>query len=189
MSDHVEILTASRVTAFATLGVMGVTQDLARTCIGAMEGADPEVIAEETLVLVSVTTARAIEVGLQRVSPIATSASEVVMALPYAYREYLVGGAMIAQKDPELADANQDVVRRLDKKMAFYQVHFPPSQLPGQHALSDKMPLWMGRISPPGMPDMPTDRLERLELLPTLLTHVRLVLAYARKEGEAAESV
>lgn len=179
------IVAASRVSAFATLGAMGVTQDMAHVCLASMADADPELVAEETLCLVATATSRATEVGLAERPPIAAAVAEVLIALPYTYREYLIGGAMIAQQDPALADMNQEVARRLDRKQSFYQVHLPAGQFPGRHALEDKMALWMGRISPPGQHDLPVARLERLELVSTLVTHLRLVLAYARKELSA----
>ena len=182
MSDSIDLVSAaSRISAFATLGAMGVTQDLAQVCLADMNESDPELVAEETLCLVATASARAAEVGLEAVPTLAGSVSGALLALPYTFGEYLVGGAMIAQQKPELAEAHGDVVRRLDRKTSFYQVHLPAGQFPGQHALNDKMALWMGRISPPGLPDMPTARLERLDLVPTLVTHARLVLAFARK--------
>ena len=45
------------------------------------------------------------------------------------------------------------------------------------------MGLWMGRISPPRLPEPPMDRLHRLGGIPILLTHVKLVLAFARDLG------
>ncbi len=173
---------ASRITVFATIGAMGVTQDLAQECLGSMEGADPEVLAEETLCLVATVTARTLEVALRDNAVLASGLSESMMQMPFAYREYIVGGAMIAQQNPELADSNREVAARLERKLAFYQIHFPAGQFPGQHALQDKMALWMGRISPPGLPELPTERLDKLELVSTLFTHTRLVLAYARQE-------
>lgn len=168
---------------------MGVTQDLAHACLGSLVDADPELIAEETLCLVATATARALELALEA-HPSLASIPQTISVLPYTYRDYLVGGAMIAQQNPDLADANRDVEHRLEHKLSFYQIHLPPGQFPGEQILYDRMALWMGRISSPGQPDMPTARLERLELVPTLLTHLRLVLAFARKEatGLQAES-
>ena len=161
---------------------MTATQELARACLGGIEGADPELVAEETLCLVATATARAVEVGAGERSAELAGVIEALLALPYTYREYLVGGAMIAQEDPGLADANRVVEGRLGRKESFYNVHLPQGQFPGQRALDEKMALWMGRISPPSLPELPTERLTRLELVPVLLTHLRLVLAYVRKE-------
>lgn len=161
---------------------MGVTQDLAHTCLSSIEDADPELVAEETLCLVATATARAVEVGAGDKLQALSAVAEVLSAIPFTYREYLVGGAMVAQKKPELADMNRIVAQRLERKLSFYRVHLPPAQFPGRHALNDKMAFWMGRISPPGLPETPIDRLEKLDVVETLLTHLQLVLAYVRKE-------
>ena len=70
--------------------------------------------------------------------------------------------------------------RRLQRKHEFYTVHLPDDTFPGERALRDKMALWMGRVSPPGLPESPDRRLDKLQLVPTLVTHNRVVLAYAR---------
>jgi hypothetical protein len=159
-------------------------QELVRTALGAMQEAGveatPHLVVEETLTLVSLTTARAAEVAFRDAPEVGRAASEALAGLPFAYREYLVGSAMLTQDDPSLADAAAQVLPRLERKQAFYTAHFPAGAFPGERALSDKMPLWMGRISPPGMPDDPTDRLHRLGCIQALLTHLRLVLGYAR---------
>lgn len=170
--------------AFATAGSIGTMQDLVRTALGAIHEAgvepSPDVVVEETLTLVSLTSARAAEVAFRAEPEIARAASHALEGLPFAYRDYLVGGAMLREDDATLAEAGQEVLPRLERKQAFYTAHFPANAFPGERALTDKMPLWMGRISPPGMPDDPTDRLHRLGCIPALLTHLRLVLGYAR---------
>lgn len=175
---------AARFVLFATLGVQGVVQDLVRLVfesVGRVEGADPELIAEETLVLVATATARAAEVGLRDAPDVAAAAVPALLALPFTYHDYLIGGAILAQGDAALVQKNEVVYARLERKRSFYTVHLPEGHFPGEHALNDKLSLWMGRVSPPGLPETPTERLARLDVLPTLLTHLRLVLAYARK--------
>ncbi len=173
----------ARFNTFATLGVLGTTQDLIGACLEHMDGADPEVVAEETLVLVATATARAAEVGLREEPGAQAVVVEALLDLPFLYRDYLVGGAVLAQQNPSLADAGDEVYHRLQRKRDFYTVHLPPNQFPGERLLSDKMELWMGRVSPPRMPDMPAARLQRLELVPLLVHHLKLVLAYGRKGG------
>lgn len=175
---------AVQFTSFATLGVMGTTQDLARSVLQNIDDADPELVAEETLCLVATATARAAEVGLDEHPDVAKAVTPVLMDLPFSYRDYLVGGAMIMEKDTSLLDANEEVYRRLKRKQEFYEVHLPEGQFPGEHALNEKMALWMGRVSPPKLPKSPDDYLEELDLVPTLLTHLKLILAFARR-GEA----
>lgn len=171
----------ARFSTFATLGALGTTQDLARTCLESIEGADPEIVAEETLCLVATATARAAEVGLRDEPDVARAVVPVLLDLPYLYRDYLVGGAMLLQQNAALLDADDAVYRRLQRKREFYTVHLAPGQVPGTQVLNDKMGLWMGRISPSGLPEPPVERMEKLELMPLLLTHVKLVLAYGRK--------
>ena len=171
----------ARFTAFATLGALGVTQDLARLALAGIDGADPELVAEETLCLVATATARAADVGLRSAPDVAGAAVPALLGLPFTYRDYLVGGAIIAQDDPALLDGNEEVHGRLERKQQFYAVHLPPHQFPGERALGEKMGLWMGRISPPKLPETPTERLAKLDLVPTLLTHLKLVLAFGRR--------
>lgn len=170
--------------AFATAGALGTMQDVVRTALGAIHEAgvepSPELVVEETLMLVSLTSARAASVAFRSEPELARAASHALEGLPFAYRDYLVGSAMLSEENAELAQAGADVLPRLERKQAFYTAHFPADAFPGERALTDKMPLWMGRISPPGMPDDPTDRLHRLGCIPTLLTHLRLILGYAR---------
>lgn len=179
-AEQARALTA-QFTAFTTLGVLGATQDLARISLSSLDGADPELVAEETLCLVATATARAAEVGLRAAPDVAVAAVPALLDLPFTYRDYLVGGAIIAQDDATLLDANEEVHQRLQRKRQFYTVHFPPDQFPGERTLSEKMGLWMGRISPPKLPETPTERLTKLDLVPTLLTHLKLVLAFGRR--------
>ncbi len=172
---------AARFVAFAVLGALTVTQELAGRALAGMEGADPELTAEETLCLVATATARAAEVGL-RDKPEAQVVAATLLELPFVYRDYLAGGAMLTEKDAALLDADDLVRERLRRKLAFYTTHLPPGRFPGEYALTDKMGLWMGRISPPRLPETPAARLARLELIPALLTHLRLVLAFARRD-------
>ncbi len=173
----------ARFTTFVTLGALSATQDLSRTVLADVAGADAELVAEETLCLVATITARAAEVGLRAEPAVAEAVARPLLDLPFTYRDYLIGGAVLAQKDPALLDANEAVYQRLQRKVAFYTVHFPAGQFPGPRALDDKMGLWMGRISPPKLPETPTERLAKLDLVPTLLTHLKLVLAFGRKGG------
>ena len=175
---------ATQFTSFATLGVMGTTQELARAVLQTVDEADPELVAEETLCLVAMATSRAAAVGLEDHPEVARTVTPVLRELPFSYRDYLVGNAMIAEKDTSLLDANEEVYRRLTRKQEFYEVHLPEGQFPGEHTLNEKMALWMGRVSPPKLPRSPEEHLEELDLVPMLLTHLKLILAFARR-GEA----
>jgi hypothetical protein len=170
--------------AFASMGSLSLTQDLTHAVlrsIGDMDATNPELVAEETLCLVSTATARAAEVGLQDEPGHAPSVSRTLLNLPFTYRDYLIGHAMVAQDDPELSGVAEEVRQRLSRKQDFYITHLPEGKFPGPHALKDKMELWMGRVSPPKLPESPQERLEKLGLVDPLLAHVKLVLAYGRR--------
>ncbi len=169
---------------FATLGALGTTQDLARTILGSLDGADQELVAEETLCLVATTTARAAEVGLREAPDLSTAVVPSLLELPFTYRDYLIGEAMLTSHDTSLADGSEEVYQRLTRKQEFYTAHFPQNQFPGEHALGEKMALWMGRVSPPKLPEAPQERLEKLDLVPRLLTHLKLILASGRRHGQ-----
>ncbi|MEX0600000.1 MAG: hypothetical protein WD021_03430 [Rhodothermales bacterium] len=174
------------VIAFSSLGVLSVTQELAGAVLSDVEGAEPDLVAEETLCLVATTTARAAAVGLRAAPEAGDPVVDVLENLPYVYRDYLLGGELLDRSDPSIADAADDVFRRLERKHEFYRVHFPENQFPGEKVLTEKMALWMGRISPPKLPEMPSERLRKLELVAPLLTHLKLVLAYCRKSSNGS---
>jgi hypothetical protein len=174
----------ARFASFATVGALGLTQDLTHAVlesIGDMEGSDPELVAEETLCLVATATARAAEVGLQDEPDHASTIVETLLDLPFTYRNYLLGKAMIADDRPELSEVAEEVHARLQGKREFYTTHLPEGQFPGPHALGDKMELWMGRVSPPKLPETPQERLESLGLVQPTVAHLKLVLAYGRR--------
>jgi hypothetical protein len=172
------------VTAFATVGTLGLVQDLTHAVldsIGDMEGADSELVAEETLCLVAVATARAADVGLADEPDHRPPIVQALLDLPFTYRDYLLGKAMIEEDRPELSQVAEEVRERLGRKREFYTTHLPEGQFPGPHALSDKMELWMGRISPPKLPETPQERLESLGLVGPTVAHLKLILAYGRR--------
>lgn len=171
----------ARLVAFATLGALGTTQDLTRAILDRVEGADAELVAEETLCLVATATARAAEAGLKAEPEHAGVVRDALLELPFTYHDYLIGGAMVAEEDAALAELGEVVYERLQRKMQFYTTHLPAGQFPGPHALGDKMALWMGRVSPPKLPESPQERLEKLALVDVLLTHLKLVLAFGRR--------
>jgi len=182
MSEQDQVMSRlSRFTAFTTLGVLGTTQDLARSALDSMPRADPENVAEETLCLVATSTARAAQVGLRQESLVAMAVSPTILDLPFAYRDYLIGGAMITQRDTSLLDANEDAYERLQQKREFYLEQFPENNFPGEARVKEKMVMWMDRISPIDLSSTPEDRLEKLHLLPTLMTHLKLILAFGRQ--------
>jgi hypothetical protein len=176
---------AARITTFATLGALGTTQELVRVVVGEMQDADADLVAEETLTMIGLATARAAEVGLRDEAEVAAVVVPALSDLPFLYRDYLIGGSVIMEMDESLLDEAEEVYESLRRKRYFYAAHFPKGKFPGELALKDKMGLWMGRISPPSQPDMPDERLERLNLIPIVLTHLKLVLAFGRRSSEA----
>lgn len=178
-------------TAFATVGVLGLTQDLTHAVlesIGEMDGADPELVAEETLCLIATATARAAEVGLEDEADHRPAITQTVLDLPFTYRDYLIGKAMIAEDSPELSQMGEEVRQRLQRKREFYTTHLPEGKFPGPHALEDKMELWMGRVSPPKLPETPQERLDSLDLVDPTVAHLKLVLAYGRRGAPPVEA-
>ncbi len=170
----------TRVTAFASLGILSATQDLVRSVLPSLtDAASPELVAEETLALVATVTARAAEVGLQ--GTLAEVVGAALLETPFLYHDYLLGGQLVAEGSEGEVEVDQSVYERLGRKMEFYGVHFPVGQFPGPRALADKLPLWMGRISPPKLPTTPGERLGETGLVDLLTTHLRLVLAFAQR--------
>ncbi|MEM1041903.1 MAG: hypothetical protein AAGI91_04670 [Bacteroidota bacterium] len=176
------MIAAARVTAFASLGVLSATQDLVRTAMPSLtRAANPELVAEETLALIATVTTRAAEVGLQ--GTLAQAVGTALLETPFLYHDYLLGSRLVAEGSEGEVEVDQSVYERLGRKMEFYGVHFPVGQFPGPRALSDKLPLWMGRISPPKLPSTPSERLGDLGLDALVSTHLRLVLAFAQRVG------
>lgn len=171
---------------FAATGAVSATQDVVRRVRQSVDEADAELVAEETLALVATATARAAEVGLREAPPASREAAcEALLELPFTYRDYLIGRAMIAQGDPSLTSEAGAARERLARKRQFYTTHLPAGRFPGEHALTDKMALWMGRVSPPKLPEMPQERLEKLELVDHVLAHLKVVLAAARRRANS----
>lgn len=172
----------TRIVAFCSLGALNVTQELAGAILRDIEGADPEVVAEETLCLVAVVTLRAAQAGLRESPELAAAAEPVLAALPYTYRRYLTGLDMIDRNDPSLAEPGsiEAVDRRLQRKQRFYEGQFPEATFPGDEILTNGMEFWMGRISPPKLPETPSVRLRKMGLAGLLQAHLRVIGAYCR---------
>jgi len=161
---------------FSTLGVFTVSQELSGMAMSVLQNADPELVAEESLCLASVATARSIEASAGEEK----EWSDSLLVTPFLYRDFLVGTAMLEAGDPDKQEAGPDIGERLERKMAFYAVHLPASTLPTGSVLRNALLLWMGRISPPGMSTGPEERLDACGAIERLQTHVRLLAAHAR---------
>ena len=180
---------AHRLTAFASLGALSTTQDLVRAVLpdltdaDGVPAADPELVAEETLVLVATATARAAEVGLQARPDLLEAVGTALLEVPFLYHDFLLGARLVAEGAEGDVEVEQGVYDRLARKAEFYGAHLPVGRFPGPRALDEKLPLWMGRISPPKLPTSPDERLRSGDLAAVLATHLRLVLAFAQREA------
>jgi len=162
---------------FTTLGLFSVSQELSGMVMAHLHEADPEVVAEESLCLAATATARAIEATS---SSGQNKLSESVLLAPFLYRDYLVGSAMLETEDAATADLGAEIGERLERKSAFYGTQLPKATLPTGTLLKNAMLLWMGRISPPGMPNGPEERLEASGAIDRMRGHVRLIAAHIR---------
>ena len=173
---------AARVVAFAAPAALSTTQDVVRRALPALtDQADAGLVAEETLALVATVTARAAEVGLQALRPALEAVGPALAELPFLYHDFLLGAQMVAAGAEGDVEPDQSVYDRLERKAAFYGAHLPPGRFPGPSALAQKLPLWMGRVSPPKLPTTPDARLADLGVVDLVAAHARLVLAFAQK--------
>lgn len=177
-----DLSVATRVTAFASAAALSTTQDVVRSVLPALtDQADPELVAEETLALVSTVTARAAEVGLRQRPDALAGVGPALAELPFLYHDFLLGAAVVASGAEGEVEPDQAVYARLDRKVAFYGAHLAPGRFPGPSLLREKLPLWMGRVSPPKLPTSPDARLAETGLVDVVAAHARLVTAFAQK--------
>lgn len=167
----------ARFIGFATLGVLTTTQELAGRILESIPQADPQSVVEETFSLVAVTSARASEVGFSSHADLGRLVSHTLASLPFSHQDYLVGGTVLSDENAQPAVDPEQLSRRIQ----FYSAHFPESAFPGPLALRDKMELWVGRVSVPGLDTSPAKRLQELELVESLHLHLRLLLGFARQ--------
>ena len=178
---------SARVAAFAAPAALSTTQDVVRAVLpvlavpGPGAAADPALVAEETLSLVAAVTARAAETGLRERPDVAQAVGAALAELPFLYHDFLLGAEVVAAGGEGDHEPDQSVYERLDRKAAFYTAHLPPGRFPGPSVLRDKMPLWMGRVSPPKLPTSPDARLAETGLTDVVAAHARLVLAFAQR--------
>ncbi len=175
-----------RLAVFATLGAVSTSQELAARALQIVGGASPDRVAEETMCLVGVATVRALEAALVDNPDAAAAVIPSLFDFPLAFRDYFDGVALLAD-DTDAADLDRVVFDRLKKSRAFYETMFPPYVFPDERILTEKMPLWMGRISSPGLPGTPQTRTERIGGASLLLNHLKLTFAFARQPGFRSE--
>lgn len=170
MSQHVQVA------LFTGMGILSTTQEVAGSALSLMPDAGGELVAEETLTLVSVLSARICEVIAPQEAGLAAS----LMATPFLYRDWLVGAGMVETGSSQLSHEGTEIGRRLEKKTSFYAAHIQQGQAPSRSRLEHVLLLWMGRISPPRMPESPEKRLAGLPVLERLHTHSRVVAAHLK---------
>ncbi len=180
MSDGLSL--SARTVAFAAPAALSTTQHVVRGVLPALtDQADPGLVAEETLALLATVTARAAEVGLRQRPEVLQAVGPALAEMPFLYHDFLLGVQFVASGAEGDVEPDQSVYERLDRKLAFYGAHVPPGRFPGPSVLAEKMPLWMGRVSPPKLPTSPDARLRDLGLVEVVATHARLVLAFVQR--------
>ncbi len=177
---------ATHATAFVSLGTLTLVQQLAGAVLGAIPNADPELAAEETLAMASTNSSRVVEVALRAHPEIQQKVVQALLSLPQHYHDYMVAeGLLSATDEGDQIEAHAAQIRaRMIRKCQFYQAHLPAAVLPGEKLLTDKLALWVGRISPPGTGRHPADHLEGLGAVSQVVTHNKVVLAFCRRATE-----
>lgn len=171
--------TAPQIAAFGSLGILTVTQDLSGRVQQAFPEFNREIVAEETLCLVSALTAECI--GSMAGSAFITDALATLRTVPYSYRDYLLGQLILTDSDAVPEGFSENIGRRIGKDMNFYSSHLSRAfQSTSTEALQTILLLWMGRISPSGCKDEPLTRLARIDPTDLLQRHVTLMTAFAR---------
>ncbi len=185
----VDLSLCARVVAFSAPAALSTTQDVVRAVLPALtDQADAALVAEETLSLLATVTARSAEVGLRSHAAVRDAVGPALSELPFLYHDFLLGAQLVASGAEGDVEPDQSVYERLDRKMAFYGTHLPPGRFPGPSTLAAKMPLWMGRVSPPKLPTSPDARLRELDLVEVVAAHARLVLAFAQRAAAGEEA-
>ncbi|NND71783.1 MAG: hypothetical protein HKN43_09400 [Rhodothermales bacterium] len=172
--------------AFSVIGINVTTQHLSHVAAGEASD-DLELIAEESLAVTSVTTERVLSFVL-REAPSRAAVLAAVGQTPFRYYDYILGNQVLEMRDESSdidLDSTSSVFNRVGRKVAFYGSHFPEAAFPGASITREKMVLWMGRISSPGLHEHPEKRLERLGLANILQRHLRLVQGYTLQRLEA----
>ena len=190
MTNDVRQRFVADVVAFCAVGISSTTQFLTHVAAGEASD-DLEVIAEETLALVSRTTAQVVSFVLSDHEQLASSIIPALSELPLRYYDFILGNQMledIAGGEDVDTDAADSAYTGLSRKMDFYTSHFPLGQYPGRKLLDEKMQLWMGRISAPGLAERPTERTVRLGVADVLSRHLHLVRSFINQMISQTES-
>lgn len=175
---------ASRTSAFITLGTLTTAQQIAGAVLSVIGRAESDVVAEETLVLVSVNAARAAAVGLRDRPGIMVAVVETVLDVPFLYHDYLVGENLMGS-DLVGSEPDDVILSRLGRLREFYAAHIPANTFPSERTLDEKLELWMGRIAPKRTGIHPSERLKQVDARERLALHNKIVLAFCRQTRAA----
>jgi hypothetical protein len=170
-------VSAAQPAIFSTLGILAVSQEISGLALSLMDSAEAELVAEESICLLAVASARTVEA----VAPEESDLAESLMITPFLYRDYLIGATMIESGDLSRGEEGRQIGERLERKTAFYAAHLLPGIFPTGAVLKNIMLLWMGRISPPKMPSGPEKRLDDIEGTSKVECHLKLVAAHLRQ--------
>lgn len=175
-------ITAADLLSFGIVGIVSTTQQLTHLAAGEASD-DLELIAEESLALTTVTTARVLEVELASMPALASQLIPSVFKLPLTYFDYILGTEVLIAPDASKLPDTRASYERIARKLKFYLSHFVSGNYPGPKQVQDKMSLWMGRISSPGLHEHPAARMERLGTVDVLNRHLKLVREFTRQQA------
>ncbi|MDA1028863.1 MAG: hypothetical protein O3B41_07420 [Bacteroidetes bacterium] len=170
-------MSAAQPAIFSTLGILSVSQEISGLALSIMNSAEAELVAEESICLLAVASARTVEAIAPEEADLASS----LMIAPFLYRDYLIGAAMVESGDHGRGEEGVRIGERLERKIAFYAAHLRAGELPTGSVLKNAMLLWMGRISPPRMPSGPEDRLDEIEATAKVSCHLKLIAAHLKQ--------
>ena len=159
--------------AFATVAAITLVQDLLAEAKGQMRGMDAARAVEDTLCLAAQVTYCAGEEG----GADAVRMANVTKSIPVGYLDYAMGVAAAREGDVALLEERTSILSRIERNQLFYAQHLPDSQHLSRQQLQEKLELWVGRISPPGLPDKPIDRLQRMAAEEVIRAHMLVVRA------------
>ena len=80
-------MSAAQPAIFSTLGILAVSQEISGLALFLMDSAEAELVAEESICLLAVASARTVEA----VAPEESDLAESLMITPFLYRDYLIG--------------------------------------------------------------------------------------------------
>lgn len=168
-----------RLMSFATIGAWQLVQDLASRAMAVMPTASPSEVAEETLALISVASAGTLASVFDQAPEVASAITSTTTEWPFLYRDYLIAdlkgqGALT----DALIQEEGEATARLERTLSFYGAHLPKA-MPGPSLLSEKLPLWMGRISPAKLSTTVEARLTEIDATGLVSRHVRVIRAFA----------